>query len=243
MRSALIAALGSVRRGRGRTADPVQPGHFEEGAATAPDGEIERPGAPLDDTDATFGERSAVAELIDDRGRQSAAIAAPPRRHGFPSKPSATVAVSLSIVTALIGLTGWLGYRALDARQAQEQRALFVQVGRQGALDLTTISDSEAESDMKRILASSTGAFYDQVETRSQEFVTLVQQAHTKSMGTIAEAGVESEQGQQAQVLVAVNVKSSDVEASSPRARTWRMRITVQQVDGGAKISNVEFVP
>jgi Mce-associated membrane protein len=242
MRSALTA-VRSVRRGNGRTADPLQPRHFEEAATTALDGEIEGPDAPDDDTDATIGERSAVAELIDDRVIEFAATAAPPRGRGFPRTPNATVAVSLSIVTALIGLTGWLGYRALDARQAQEQRALFVQVGRQGALDLTTISDSEAESDMKRILASSTGAFYDQVEKRSQEFITLVQQAHTKSTGTIAEAGVESEQGQQAQVLVAVNVKSSDVDASDQKARTWRMRITVQQVGGGAKISNVEFVP
>lgn len=42
----------------------------------------------------------------------------------------------LVLVLALGGLTGWLGYRAYESRQAEDLRNLFLQVGRQGALNL-----------------------------------------------------------------------------------------------------------
>lgn len=166
-----------------------------------------------------------------------------PRRHRYTRKPRAAMAAGLSILLVLSGLTGWLGYRTYEVRQAQERRALFLEVGRQGALNLTTISAAEADADMKRILDSSTGAFYAQVQNGSQQFVTRVQKAQTKSVGTIAAVGVESEKGDRAQVLVTVYVNAADADGSQQPARSsWRMRITVQQVAGGAKMSNVEFM-
>jgi Mce-associated membrane protein len=165
-----------------------------------------------------------------------------PRRHRYTWKPRAAVAAGLSILLVLSGLTGWLGHRTYEVRQAQQRRALFLEVGRQGALNLTTISAAEADADMKRILDSSTGAFYAKVQNGSQQFVTRVQKAQTKSVGTIAAAGVESEQGDRAQVLVTVYVNAADTGGSQQPARSWRMRITVQQVAGGAKMSNVEFM-
>jgi|SRR5271165_4990402 len=179
---------------------------------------------------------------VDDEGPPPRA-AARLRRRRFLPKPSAAVAAGLSMMIVLGGLAGWLGYRADQVRHSDQQRALFLQVGQQGALNLSTIADTEVEADVKRILDSSTGTFYDQVQQRSPEFVALVKQAQTKSVGTIAAAGIESEQGHQAQVLVAVSVKTSSIGAPPQQARSWRMRITVQQLDGGAKISNVEFVP
>ena len=165
------------------------------------------------------------------------------RRHRYMGMPSAAVAAGLSILLVLGCLTGWLGYRTYEVWQAQQRRALFLEVGRQGALILTTVSASDAEADTKRILGLSTGAFYAQVQNGSQQFIALVQHAQTKSVGTIAAAGVESEQGDRAQVLVTVHVKAADTGAAQQPAKSWRMRITVQQVAGGAKMSNVEFMP
>jgi Mce-associated membrane protein len=179
-----------------------------------------------------------MADLRPDDPRRSAKS----RWHRYMRKPSAAVAAGLSILLVLSGLAGWLGYRTYEAGQAQQRRALFLEVGRQGALNLTTISGTEAEADMKRILESSTGAFYAQVQNGSQQFVALVQKARTKSVGTVAAAGVESEQGDRAQVLVTVHVNPADTGGSQQPARSWRMRITVQQVAGGAKMSNVEFM-
>lgn len=153
------------------------------------------------------------------------------------------IAVGLVIVAASLGLAGWLGYRNYQAREAQAQRNLYVQVARQAAVNLTTISYTEVDADVQRILDSATGTFHDDFQKRSQPFVDVVKQAQSKSEGTVAEAGLESETGGQAQVLVAVSVRTSIAAAPDQDPRRWRLRISVQKTADGAKVSNVEFVP
>jgi len=165
-----------------------------------------------------------------------------------PAKPRmlhvqlATIA-GIVLVLALGGLTGWLGFRAYQAHEAEQERNLFLQVGRQGALNLTTIDWQNAEADVQRVLESATGTFYDDFQNRAQPFVEVVKQAQSKSVGTIAEAGLESTDGDQAKVLVAVTVNTSNAGAPQQEPRAWRMRLTVEKVGEEAKVSNVEFVP
>ncbi|MCV7220217.1 tetratricopeptide repeat protein [Mycolicibacterium elephantis] len=147
------------------------------------------------------------------------------------------------LVLGLGGLAGWQGYQAYQAKQAEDLRNLFVQVGRQGALNLTTINWEQAEADVQRILDSATGTFYDDFQQRSQPFIEVVKQAQSKSEGEVTAAGLESESGNEGQVLVAVTVNTSNAGAPEQQPRAWRMRITVQKIDDEAKVSNVEFVP
>jgi Mce-associated membrane protein len=159
-----------------------------------------------------------------------------------PSGVRLAVLFGLVSALALTGAGGWLGWRAYQSRQDHVQLNLFVQTGRHAALNLTTIDYNEAEADVQRILDSATGTFYDDFQRRSRAFVYVAQQARAKSEGTITAAGLESEHGDQAQVLVAVTVKSSNAAAADQPPRAWRMRINVQRVGEGAKVSNVEFV-
>ncbi len=169
-------------------------------------------------------------------------------KEAAPAKPRtshlrlATIA-GLVLVLALGGLTGWLGFNAYNAYRADEQRKLFLQVGRQGALNLTTIDWQHAEADVQRVLDSSTGQFYDDFQSRAQPFVEVVKQAQSKSVGSISEAGLESESENAAQVLVAVTVNTTNAGAPEQQPRAWRMRISVEKVGDDAKVSNVEFVP
>lgn len=156
---------------------------------------------------------------------------------------SSALRASLAIVVAFAGLIGWLGYRAYQSHQDQLQRNLFLQIARQGALNLTTINYTEAEADVQRIIDSATGTFRDDFTKRSQPFIDVVKQAQSKSQGVITEAAVESEESNTAQVLVAVTVNTSIAGVAEPQPRAWRMRIAVQKVGDGAKVSNVEFVP
>ena len=149
----------------------------------------------------------------------------------------------LVLVLALGGLTGWLGFRAYQSHQADELRKLYLQVGRQGALNLTTIDFQQADADVQRILDSATGTFYDDFQARAQPFVEVVKQAQSKSVGTIAEAGLLSDSENEAEVLVAVTVQTSNAGAPEQAPRAWRMRITVEKVEDEAKVANVEFVP
>jgi Mce-associated membrane protein len=161
-----------------------------------------------------------------------------------PMSPVRLAAIlGLAIVIALGALVGWLGFRAYQAREAQQQRNLFVQVGRQGAVNLTTIDWQHADADIQRILDSSTGTFYDDFANRSKPFVEVVKKAQSKSVGTVTEAGLESQSGDEAQVLVAVSVKTSNLGTDEEEPRRWRMRMTVQKLGTEAKVSNVAFVP
>ena len=149
----------------------------------------------------------------------------------------------LAGVLALAGLTGWLGFRTYESNRAAAERNLFLQVGRQGALNLTSIDWQQADADVQRILDSATGTFYDDFQQRAQPFVEVVKQAKSKSVGTISEAGVESESDNEAQILVAVTVKTSNAGTPEQQPRAWRMRISVEKIGDEAKVSNVEFVP
>jgi Mce-associated membrane protein len=153
----------------------------------------------------------------------------------------ALVAAAVAVAT-LAGLAGWLGYREYHKREAQAQRNLFIQTARQGAVNLTTISYTEIDADVQRILDSATGTFRDDFQQRSRPFIEVVKAAQSQSEGTITEAGLESVQGDSARVLVAVAVKSRTA-AGEQSPREWRMRIDVQAVGDGAKVSSVVFVP
>lgn len=153
------------------------------------------------------------------------------------------IAIAAAIVVALGSLAGWLGYRTYETRQAQAQRNQWIAVARQGALNLTTIDYTRVDADVQRIRDSATGAFRDDFQQRSQPFVEVVKKAQSKSQGTITEAALESQQSDQAQVLVAVSVTTSSAGAPEQDPRRWRMRIGVQKVGDAVKVSAVEFVP
>jgi Mce-associated membrane protein len=150
---------------------------------------------------------------------------------------------SLTVIVALSVLVGWFGFRLHQSQQAQTQRSQFLQVARQGALNLTTIDWQHADADVRRILDGATGDFYNDFAKRSQPFIEVLQQAKATTVGTITEAGLESETADTAQALVAVSVQTSNAGETDPVPRAWRMRISVQRVGDQVKVSNVGFVP
>lgn len=149
----------------------------------------------------------------------------------------------LVVVIALAGLAGWLGYRVRQSLQASQQRAVFLETARQVAANLTTISYTEVEADIKRIVDASIGRFHDDFQQRTAAFIDVVKQAKAKSIGTVTAAGVESISTDQARVLVAVTVKTSNAGAEEQQPRAWRMQIDVRKDRDGAKVSDVQFVP
>jgi Mce-associated membrane protein len=187
------------------------------------------------------------AEDAEDFDAEEADVAGKGAKNFLPQRFSGTltpVTVGLVIIVALAGLAGWLGYRVHQDREVQAQRNLYVQVARQTAINLTTIDYAEVDADIKRVLDSATGAFHDEFQNRSKPFVEVVKKVQSKSEGTIAEAGLLTYTKDQAQVLVAVAVKTSMAAAPPDQEpRRWRMRLTVDKTGDSAKVSNVEFVP
>lgn len=183
-------------------------------------------------------EGCALESAVDDGGWEPTT---PSRK--FMSAPRRAMLLGLAIVVALAMLVGVLGFRVYQSHQAQIQRSRFLQVARQGALNLTTIDWQHADADVHRILDGATGEFYDDFAKRSEPFIEVLKQAKAKTVGTITEAGLESETADSARALVVVSVQTSNAGEPEQVSREWRMRIDVQMVGDQVKVSNVGFVP
>jgi Mce-associated membrane protein len=153
------------------------------------------------------------------------------------------IMLGLVIVIALGSLCGWLGYRAYDARKGEHLREVYLEAGRQGALNLATISSNQADADVQRILDSSVGKFHDDFAQRAPAFIDVVKKAQSNTTGSVTAAGLESETPDKADVLVAVAVKTTTGNSPEQQPRSWRMRVTLAKVDDSAKIADVVFVP
>jgi Mce-associated membrane protein len=207
-------------------ADQPEPETSEETSSEAPDVELE-------DAEDYDGAIDAEVDGESKNVAKQAKTISPVRL--------ATVVGAVAVI-ASSAVAGWLEYREHQSRQAQQQTELLIRVGRQGALNLTTIDWQHADADMRRILDSATGSFYDDFSKRSKPFVEVVQKAQSKSVGTVNEAGLESQAGDEAQVMVAVSVVTTNVGEPEAEPRHWRMRISVKKVGDDAKVSNVAFV-
>ena len=183
-------------------------------------------------------ERAEAKDDADDGDDSSASLA-----RGASIGIRFALVVGLLTILALAGLAGWFGYGAYQDHQADKVRNLFLAVGKQGALNLTTINYTEADADIQRILDSSTGQFYDDFSKRAPAFVDVVKQAQAKTDGSIVAAGLESVNGDSARVLVALLVTTSNKGVADQQPRHWRMRIDVQKVGDTVKVANVGFVP
>jgi Mce-associated membrane protein len=193
----------------------------------------------VDESDVDESDVDDDAEAAADDARDVPA----PRSRKPLSAPWRAMSFGLAAVVMLAALVGWLGFRAHQSHQAHVQRSQFLQAARQGALNLTTIDWQHADTDVQRILDGATGQFYDDFAKRSQPFVDAVRHVKASTVGTVTEAGLDTETGGIAQVLVALAVKTSSADAPDQPPRAWRMRIFVQKVGNQVKVSNVEFVP
>jgi Mce-associated membrane protein len=196
-------------------------------------------------TDSTPAETVAPAEVGEQSSRQAPAETAGPQRSTGEKTAAlrSALVVGAVVMVALGGLAGWLGYRVQATRAAAQQRELFVQVGRQAAINLTTISYTEADADVARILDSATGAFHDDFQKRSQPFVDVIKKSQSTTGGSVTAAGLQYIAGDHAQVVVAVSVKTSNAGVPEQEPRGWRLRLDVQKVGDTAKVSDVQFVP
>ena len=203
----------------------------------------------VDDDIVDEGEIVGEDGMVDEEGRTSESTALdadsePCARFRKPiSAQWCATLLGLAVVIALAALIGWFGFRVHQSQQAQAQRSQFLQVARQGALNLTTIDWQHAEADVHRILDGATGEFYDDFAKRSQPFIEVLKQAKAKTVGTISEAGLESETPDSGRALVIVSVQTSNNGEAEQVPKEWRMRIDVQKIGDQVKVSKVGFVP
>jgi Mce-associated membrane protein len=220
---------------------PAAPDNTDDGSPASPEESQATTSAEPEAADGKADEAEDHQAAADDELDQGSEDAAPVKRSMSHVRLATMVGVVVAV--ALAATVGWLGFRAYQSHQAQAQRQLFLQVGRQAALNLTTIDWQHADADVQRLLDSATGQFYDQFSQRKQPFIEVLKKAQSKSVGTITDAGLESDSSDRAQVLVAVSIKTTNLGVADQPPREWRMRISVEKSGDGVKVSNVSFVP
>jgi Mce-associated membrane protein len=142
--------------------------------ADRPEGRVSEPDDPTQETSGEFG--IDADEHADASGNGIG---------GGPVGGVRLAAIVGLLAVLVVGcLTGWLGYRAYHAHLEQQQRSLWLQVGRQAAVNLTTISYTEADADVARIVDSSTGAFRDDFQKRAPDFIQVVRLAVVLAMAS-----------------------------------------------------------
>jgi Mce-associated membrane protein len=161
-----------------------------------------------------------------------------------PAQPPAQVeriALVIGLVAGVLlaGLVGWLGFRTHEAHTGETQRNLFVQTAQDVAVTLSTTDYQHADANAQRIADAATGRFADIFAHHRQAYIDTATRTRSRLLGTVTDAGVESQRGDQGRVLVAVTVKSAD-PAQEPQF--LRMRLTVQKMGDVAKVSDVAFV-
>ena len=166
---------------------------------------------------------------------------ADPARHWRADPLTLFAMLGVSLALILGGLGTWLGYRVHQEDRIDRLRVIFLEAARQGAVSLTTLDHKQADSDVQRILDASTGEFRDDFAGRAQAFAEAVRRAQTTSSGTVTEAGLESMTADGGQVLLAVTVSTASRGVQS-EPRYWRMRLSMNRVGEGAKMSRVDFV-
>lgn len=148
----------------------------------------------------------------------------------------------LIAVLALGGLAGWQGDRANESNAVEQQREVFLRVGREFAVDLRTVDYERVDANVQRVLDSATGAFLDDYRRRAPELGNAVRAARSTSVGTVTASALDSVGPNDAEVLIALSVKTVILGQRDQAPRPMRMRILIREIDGGPKVSNVELV-
>jgi Mce-associated membrane protein len=216
----------------------IDDGLHESSDGAAPDKDVPDRSLDTEVDDSAHGDGTDIVDSagdVDDRENRRTRMRLAPRRWAL--------VAGITMVVTLTGLTAWLGWNAYQTRQMTQQRAQFLQVACQGAVNLTTIDWQHADTDVQRIINSATGKFYDDFSKRTMPFIDVLKQAQSKAEGTITAAALESASATDAQALVAVSVKISDAGAAEQTPRLWRMRIAVHKAGDQIKVADVEFVP
>jgi Mce-associated membrane protein len=152
------------------------------------------------------------------------------------------LAMAIAVLSLLAFVNVWLGYRDHQLRRSESVHREMVAAAREGAVSLTTIDHRQADQGVQRILDASTGAFRDDFEQRATGFAEAARKAQSQSVGTVADAGLESVDGDTGRVLVALTVMTSNGGVPERAPRSWRMRVTVTPDAGTYKVSSVEFI-
>ena len=184
--------------------------------------------------------RSAQSPAVD-LTKAAPDSSASPSTRGSRSLPAIFVA-ALTVVAALVTALTLLLLDARSATDDEKRDALVVDTAREVVVNLTTLNHNDPDGDIERILAGTTGSFRDEFTATEDSFRQVLNMGQVESAGEIKEAGLIDADDSSAQVLVAAASTVKNADAPEGQSRVYRMKVSLESVDGSWLVSNVEFV-
>ncbi|MDJ0438541.1 hypothetical protein [Rhodococcus qingshengii] len=152
---------------------------------------------------------------------------------------TALVWIALAALSVVV-VFGALAVRSDRARESQRQE--YVDGAVAGALALIDVHSATVDEDLETLQSLSTGTFADELKSGESAFVASIRDFAVDSDGRVDTAALASESGTSGVVLIAASAQVGN-SAGESSARTYRLRVGVDEVDGRILMSSVEFVP
>lgn len=146
----------------------------------------------------------------------------------------------IAIAAAVGGGISWTNLRAEQAAQSRDEQVL--ETARQVVVNLVTLRHQSVDEDIQRVADGTTGPFRDQFTSASGSFGDVLNQGQVESTGEVKEAGLVEADDDHAVVLAAVTSTVKNTEAPDGEIRVYRMKVSLDSVDGNWLVSDVEFV-
>ncbi|MGV0156672.1 hypothetical protein ACSW29_25370 [Rhodococcus sp. GB-02] len=152
---------------------------------------------------------------------------------------TALVWISLAALSVVV-VFGCLAVRSDRARESQRQE--FVDGAVAGTLALIDVHSATLDEDLAALKSLTTGTFADELKSGESAFVASIRDFAVDSDGRVDTAALASESGTSGVVLIAASAQVGN-SAGESSARTYRLRVGVEEVDDRVLMSSVEFVP
>ncbi|MDZ7913669.1 MAG: hypothetical protein U5O16_17840 [Rhodococcus sp. (in: high G+C Gram-positive bacteria)] len=152
---------------------------------------------------------------------------------------TALVWIALAALSVVV-VFGCLAVRSDRARESQRQE--FVDGAVAGTLALIDVHSATLDEDLAALKSLTTGTFADELKSGESAFVASIRDFAVDSDGRVDTAALASESGTSGVVLIAASAQVGN-SAGESSARTYRLRVGVEEVDDRVLMSSVEFVP
>jgi Mce-associated membrane protein len=151
--------------------------------------------------------------------------------------------VGLGVLLALLAVTALvLGLRVRDARAEEDRRQDALRYAKQMALNLTSISVQELDTDIEQVLDGATGEFEEDFARRSDNLREVLTTNEVVSEGNVLEAALVRSDEDTATALVVVDATVRNAQNPRGGVNTYRMKLELERQGDRWLTSLLEFV-
>lgn len=159
-----------------------------------------------------------------------------------PHVPRLSTAI-LSVVALLLLVLAIVEVRSV--RQQDEDSAMrreALSVAKRQVTDLTTLDADRVEEQVERMIGRTTGEFREQFKAMTQTLTDVVQQGEVTATGSVVESGIVALSDRRAEAIVAATASVRNTRSKKPKARSYRLAVSLERTGDTWLVSGMEFV-